>query len=135
MLRVLTGNSTGRISQSFNCMIYNQEDIWVVLFQLIDFERIDWLIPIKEKIKVSSYTARYPVLRTAQSALHFTPWQTYLFQGHFNFSGKHQAMLKLLRKDNSLTYQPLWQPWQRGVIKLAKGSKRPQWNLKPGSFE
>ena len=24
--------------------------------------------------------------------------------------------------------------WQRGVIKLAKGSKRPQWDLKPGSL-
>ena len=25
--------------------------------------------------------------------------------------------------------------WQRGVIKLAKGSKRPQWDLKPGSLD
>ena len=26
--------------------------------------------------KIRSYIAQYPVLGTAQSALHFTPWQT-----------------------------------------------------------
>ena len=43
------------------------------------------------KVKVSSYTAQYPVLVTAQSALHFTPWQTYSFQRHLELSGKHSA--------------------------------------------
>ena len=40
---------------------------------------------MKVKVKVRSYIARYPVHRTAQSALHFTPWQTCSFQGHLNF--------------------------------------------------
>ena len=47
------------------------------------------------KVKVRSYIARYPVCMTAQSALHFTPWQTCSFQGHLNFSGKHSATLQL----------------------------------------
>ena len=48
------------------------------------------------KVKVRSYIARYPVHRTAQSALHFTPWQTCSFQGHLNFFGKISATLQLL---------------------------------------
>ena len=43
-----------------------------------------------KKVKVRSYTAQYPVLGTAQSTLHFTPWQTCSLQGHFNFSGSIQ---------------------------------------------
>ena len=52
-----------------------------------------WSTKVK-KVKVSSYIARYPVRRTAQSALHFTPWQTCSFQGHLNFSGKYSAVTK-----------------------------------------
>ena len=44
------------------------------------------------KVKVRSYIARYPVHRTAQSALHFTPWQTCSFQGHLNFFGKYTGL-------------------------------------------
>ena len=44
---------------------------------------------IKVKVKVCSFIARYPVHRTAQSALHFTPWQTCSFQGHLNFFGNY----------------------------------------------
>ena len=40
------------------------------------------------KVKVYSYIARYPVLGTVQSTLHFTPWQTCSFQRHLDFSGK-----------------------------------------------
>ena len=61
----------------------------------------------KVKVKVCSYIARYPVHRTAQSALHFTPWQTCSFQGHLNFFGKYSAMLQLLREGYSFTYPPL----------------------------
>ena len=39
-----------------------------------------------------SYIAWYLVRRTAESALHFT----YSFEHHFNFSGKHSAMLQLV---------------------------------------
>ena len=59
------------------------------------------------KVKVCSYIARYPVHRTAQSALHFTPWQTCSFQGHLNFFGKYSATLQLLREGYSFTYPPL----------------------------
>ena len=59
------------------------------------------------KVKVRSYIARYPVHRTAQSALHFTPWQTCSFQGHLNFFGKYSATLQLLREGYSFTYPPL----------------------------
>ena len=51
--------------------------------------------------------AQYPVHRTAQSALHFTPWQTCSFQGHLNFFGKYSATLQLLREGYSFTYPPL----------------------------
>ena len=60
-----------------------------------------------KKVKVRSYIARYPVHRTAQSALHFTPWQTCSFQGHLNFFGKYSATLQLLREGYSFTYPPL----------------------------
>ena len=48
---------------------------------------------VRVVVKASSDITRYAVLRTAQSALHFTPWQTCSFQGHFNFSGKHSVVL------------------------------------------
>ena len=57
--------------------------------------------------RVHSYIAWYPALWTAQSALHFTPWQTYSFQHHCDFSGKHSAMLQLLHEDYSFRYPPL----------------------------
>ena len=112
--------------------------------EIIDdvIERVEKVQGPVKKVKVRSYIAQYPVHRTAQSALHFTPWQTCSFQGHFNFSGKHSAMLQLLREDISTTvciamysFIQLSELWQRGVVKLAKGSKRPQWNLKPGSLD
>ena len=39
------------------------------------------------KKKVCSYISLYPIRRTTQSALHFTPWQTCSFLGHLNLSG------------------------------------------------
>ena len=49
------------------------------------------------KLNVSSFTAQYPVLRTAaptaQSALHFT-WQTCWINNQLNFTGKHPATLQ-----------------------------------------
>ena len=98
------------------------------------------------KVKVCSYIARYPVHRTAQSALHFTPWQTSSFQGHLNFFLEvfsHAAIAaRRLFVHISTTvciarysFIQLSELWQRGVIKLAKGSKQPQWDLKPGSLD
>ena len=86
--------------------------------------------------KVRSYIARYPVFGTAQSALHFIPWQTCSFQRHLNFSGKHSATLQLLRDNFSFRYLPLsvarysciqlGELWQRGLKlpKLRNGNKR-----------
>ena len=45
----------------------------------------------KSKVKSSSYIAQYPVLRTVQSALHFTSL-TCLLRHHLGFSGKHPAI-------------------------------------------
>ena len=100
-------------------------------------------IEIKVK-KVSSYIARYPVLRTAQSDLHFTPWQTcsFLFQLLWeSFSHVVITARRLLIHMSATvciarySFIQLSEMWQCGVIKLAKGSKRPQWDLKPGSLD
>ena len=70
------------------------------------FRRTRGILYCREKVKVRSYIARYPVRRTAQSALPFTAWQTFSFQGHLNFSGKHSAAVQL-REDYSFTFPPL----------------------------
>ena len=44
-------------------------------------------------------------IRSAQSVLHFTPWQTCSFQLHLNFSGKRSATLQVLHEEYSLTYR------------------------------
>ena len=41
----------------------------------------------------------HAVCRTAQSALHLTPWDTCSFRHTFGFSWKHSAMLQLLCED------------------------------------
>ena len=66
------------------------------------------------------------------------------FQGHLNFSGKHSATLQL-REDfvhisttvgiAKYSFIQLCELWHGGVIKLAKGSNRPQWDLKLGSLD
>ena len=91
------------------------------------------------KVKVSSYIARYPVLGTAQSALHFTLWQTCSFQCQLDFPEKHSAMPQLLLADCSSTYPSLsivrysfiWLCGlrQRGVNEIAKCSKQQKVNF------
>ena len=56
---------------------------------------------------VCFYIAQYPVHWIAQSALHFTPWQTCSFRHNLKVSGKHSAILQLLREDYSLTFPSL----------------------------
>ena len=66
-----------------------------------------WTTTPYKRYTVCSYilVAWYPVLRTVQSALHFTPgWQTCSFRYQLDFSGKHLAMLPLLRNDCSVTF-------------------------------
>ena len=89
--------------------------------------------------KLRSYIARYPVHRTAQSALHFTPWQTCSFQGHLNFFGKYSATLQLLREGYSFTYPPLSVlPGTHLYSWVNCGNVGDQtcqrWDLKPGSL-
>ena len=47
---------------------------------------------------VWSYIGWNPICRTAQSALHFTPWHTFSFRHQLDFSGKHQACCKYYAK-------------------------------------
>ena len=100
---------------------------------------------VLKKVKVRSYIAQYPVLETAQSTLHFTHRQTCSFQGHFNFSWKHSAILQLLRKDYSFRYPcmsvarysfiQLSELWQCGMKEIAKASKWQQEDSNPGSLD
>ena len=53
------------------------------------------------------YIAQYPVCWTAQSALHFTPWQTRSFRLQLYFSGKHSTMLQLLPEDYWLAFHTI----------------------------
>ena len=66
----------------------------------VDHSRVPWSI----RKKVSSYIAQYPVLGTAQSALHTSPLADLFI---LDFSGKHSAMLHLLREDYLFKYPPL----------------------------
>ena len=45
-----------------------------------------------KKVMVSSYVAQYPVLRIAQSAVHFNPWQICSIEFHFDFYVKHATI-------------------------------------------
>ena len=104
-------------------------------------KKVKLLYGKKVKVKVCSYIARYPVHRTAQSALHFTPWQTCSFLLWEVFSHAAIAARRLFVHISTTvciarySFIQLSELWQRGVIKLAKGSNRPQWDLKPGSLD
>ena len=58
---------------------------------------------MKVKVKIIS---QYPVYETAQVTLYTTPWQTYSIKHHLGSSGKHSAMLQLIRL-LKYTYPPL----------------------------
>ena len=49
------------------------------------------------------YIAQCPVRWTAQSTLHFTPWQTCSFQHQLDFSGKYSATLQVLTSHFPIT--------------------------------
>ena len=55
------------------------------------------------KVKVSSYTAQYPILRL-KARYTLLPWQTCSIRHHLNFYGKHPAMLQVMREGCSYTY-------------------------------
>ena len=47
--------------------------------------------------KVRLYITRYSVRRTAQSALHFSPWQTFSVQRHLYFAGSISPLVTARR--------------------------------------
>ena len=69
------------------------------------------LVAISTCKKVSSvgvlYIGQYPVRWTAQSALLFTPWQTYSFRYQLGFSRKHSSRAAITHEHYSLTFPPL----------------------------
>ena len=71
------------------------------------------------KVKVSSYIAQYPILRIAQSALHFTSLADLLNQTPSQFLWEASShMLQLICKDCSYTYPPLSIVWLLLVIQF-----------------
>ena len=61
-----------------------------------------------KKVKVSSYIAQYPILRIAQSALHFTSLTDLFTQTPSQFLWEASShMLQLMREGCSYTYPPL----------------------------
>ena len=82
--------------------------------------------------KVSSYIARHPVLRTAQSALHFTPGRpvhskaiTTSLEAFSHAVITARNVFVHISTTACIARYSFIQPselWQRGVIKLAKGS-------------
>ena len=59
---------------------------------------------VKKKVRVCFYIAHNPVSTTAQSALHFTPWQTCSFWHQLDFSGKHYSRAAIMCNDYSLIF-------------------------------
>ena len=57
------------------------------------------LVGLQQRVKVCFYIAQYPVRWTAQSALHFTTWQTCSFRHQLGFSGKHSSHAALRAKN------------------------------------
>ena len=98
---------------------------------------------MKVKVKVCPYIARYPVHRL--KALYTSPpgrpvhskaISTSLVFSHAAIAARrlfvHISTTVCIARYSFIQLSELW---QRGVIKLAKGSKRPQWDLKPGSLD
>ena len=82
---------------------------------------------------VRSYIARYPVLGTAQSTLHFTPADLFI-PTPSRLLWRYSVTLQLRREDYSFTYPHMYvarysfiqltELWQRGKNEIAKASKR-----------
>ena len=100
--------------------------------------------PKQSKVKVSSYIAQYPVLRTAQSALHFTSLTDLFTQTPSRLLWEPSShMLQLMREGCSYTYPPLSivkysfiqmsEPDQYRVKTVAQGFNTPEQDSNPGS--
>ena len=69
---------------------------------------IDSSATLRRKVKASSYIAQYPVLRTIQSALHFTSLTDLFTQTPSRLLWEVSShMLQLMREGCSYTYPPL----------------------------
>ena len=73
----------------------------------LHLETLDRPVALDIVKKVCFYIAHYPVRWTAQSTLHFTPWQTCSFLHQLRFSGKHSSQAAIAHEDYSLIFQPL----------------------------
>ena len=92
-------------------------------------------------VNISSYIVQYPVLGTSQSALHFTPWQTYSIKCHlWNASSGVACMCKgcsyiyLPLSIAKYSFMQLSELEQCRVKKFAQGFKTAAQNLNPGSL-
>ena len=82
----------------------------------------------KSKVKASSYIAQYPVLRTVQSALHFTSLTDLFTQTPSQLLWEASShMLQLMREGCSYTYPPLsiarYSFIQRSELEQSRGKK------------
>ena len=88
--------------------------------------------------KASSYIAQYPVLRTAQSALHFTSLTDLFTQTPSRLLWEASShTLQLMREGNSYTYPPLshlfsWVNWSNVEWKHLPKVLTPQPGFEPG---
>ena len=101
-------------------------------------------VVLKTRVKASSYIAQYPVLRTVQSALHFTSLTDLFTQTPFRLLWEASShMLQLMHEGCSYTYPPLSiarysfiqlsEPEQCRVKKLAQGFNTAAQDSNPGS--
>ena len=84
------------------------------------------------KVKVSSYIEQYTILRTAQSTIHFTLWQTCSIEHYLSFSWKHLATDYLYTNIHyclkPCTYSYSWVIWSNPRFDTAAQ------HLSPGSL-
>ena len=74
------------------------------------YDAYNWMLStyLYKKVKASSYIAQYPVLRTVQSALHFTFLTDLFTQTPSRLLWEASShMLQLMREGCSYTYPPL----------------------------
>ena len=103
-----------------------------------------WHLLLVKKVKASSYIAQYSVLRTIQSALHFTSLTDLFTQTPFRLLWEASShMVQLMREGCSYTYPPrsivrysfiqLSELEQCRVKKLAQGFNTAEQDSNPGS--
>ena len=113
---------------------------------LLDFFLVVYCLQfLLKKVKVSSYIEQYPILRIAQSALHFTSLRDLFNQTPSQFLWEASShILQLMREGCSYTYPPLSiarysfiqlnELEQCRVTKIVQGFNTAAQDSNPGSF-